>query len=254
MSWAKKVLKKSLAQVGVKLNQPVRESIFPVECSQAEIALIKRVRDNRLTMGSFERLFATTLACKHIAANKIDGDFVECGVWRGGHSILAASLFKLLGHPGRIYMFDTFQGMVEPTSEDVELLSHVSASEKFDELTNRKDGWCLASLEDVRANCQSLGVADRVTFIEGDVGVTLDDVSRLPDRIAILRLDTDWYESTKKELEVLYPRLVPGGILIVDDYGHWAGSKQAVDEYFEKHGNRPFLQYNDYTGRCGIKP
>lgn len=74
-----------------------------------------------------------------------------------------------------------------------------------------------------------------------------------PGEIAILRLDTDWYESTRHELEHLYPRLSPGGILIIDDYGHWRGSRKATDEYIEKHAAALFLGRIDYTGRIAVK-
>jgi O-methyltransferase len=75
----------------------------------------------------------------------------------------------------------------------------------------------------------------------------------LPNKICVLRLDTDWYESTKKELEILYPKLSINGCLIIDDYGHWSGAKKATDEYFETHHNRPLLHCIDYTGRAAVK-
>ena len=74
----------------------------------------------------------------------------------------------------------------------------------------------------------------------------------LPEKISILRLDTDWYESTKIELEVLYPRLMSGGFLIIEDYGHFKGFRKAVDEYFKD--NMPYLHYVNYTCRLIIKP
>jgi predicted O-methyltransferase YrrM len=92
-----------------------------------------------------------------------------------------------------------------------------------------------------------------VRFVEGDVVQSLKIESNLPESISVLRLDTDWYESTRAELEVLYPRLSPGGVLIIDDYGHWGGAKKAVDEYFRGRP-KPLLQYTDYTGRMGVKP
>ncbi len=74
----------------------------------------------------------------------------------------------------------------------------------------------------------------------------------MPDKISVLRLDTDWYESTKRELEVLWPRLVKGGVLLIDDYGHWQGARKAVDEFFIG-SDRPFFSYTDYTGRIAVK-
>ena len=78
--------------------------------------------------------------------------------------------------------------------------------------------------------------------------------NQAPKEIALLRLDTDWYESTLHELEHLYPRLVSGGVLIIDDYGHWRGAREAVDEYIDKHKLKLFLTRIDYTGRLCVKP
>lgn len=89
-------------------------------------------------------------------------------------------------------------------------------------------------------------------FVIGPVEETL--ITKVPERIALLRLDTDWYESTRAELEYLYPRLVVGGVLIVDDYGHWKGARKAVDEYFAALGNdAPLLNRLDYTGRMAVR-
>ena len=89
-------------------------------------------------------------------------------------------------------------------------------------------------------------------MVKGKVEDTLP--GHAPDHIAVLRLDTDWYASTKHEMEHLYPRLARGGVLIIDDYGHWAGSRQAVDEYLAEHGIHLLLNRTDYTGRMALKP
>lgn len=108
------------------------------------------------------------------------------------------------------------------------------------------------TLEEVRSNLLGTGYpAERVTFVKGRVEDTLPRV--LPGPIALLRLDTAYYESTKRELEQLYPLLVLGGVLIIDDYGHWKGARRAVDEYFAASGLRPFLHRIDYTGRLVLK-
>ena len=121
-------------------------------------------------------------------------------------------------------------------------------------LKKEHNEWALAHLGEVKKNFRDFGLSDRAIFVRGDVSDTLRDVNQvLPPSISILRLDTDWYESTMTELGVLYPRLSVGGCLIVDDYGHWAGSRKATDEYFTKMGNRPFLQSTGYSGRAGVK-
>ena len=112
--------------------------------------------------------------------------------------------------------------------------------------------WCYAPLDAVREAVLSSGYPSRkITFVKGRVEDTLPQAA--PEKIAILRLDTDWYESTRHELETLYPRLVRGGVLILDDYGHWQGAKKAVDEYIEKNDLKLFLSRTDYTGRVAIK-
>ncbi len=112
--------------------------------------------------------------------------------------------------------------------------------------------WCIASLQEVRHNMQATGYpSGQIHYIEGRVEETIP--AQIPDSIALLRLDTDWYESTRHELEHLYPRLVEGGVLVLDDYGHWQGARQAVDEYFAQAGHRPLLQRIDYSGRLAVK-
>ena len=94
--------------------------------------------------------------------------------------------------------------------------------------------------------------ADRAVFVPGKVEETIP--ASAPERIALLRLDTDWYESTYHELVHLYPRLEAGGVLILDDYGHFEGARRAVDRYFDENGARPLLTRVDYTARVGVKP
>jgi O-methyltransferase len=107
-------------------------------------------------------------------------------------------------------------------------------------------------VEDVRRNMRSTGYDDSlVSYVVGPVETTIP--AHAPDAIALLRLDTDWYESTRHELMHLYPRLSPGGILIVDDYGHWQGARRAVDEFLDATNARLLLCRIDYTGRIGVK-
>lgn len=206
-------------------------------------------------MASDERLFTTMLACKHVVERGIEGDFLECGVWRGGNAVLAAAIFRLYGSKKKVYLFDTFEGMTEPTEPDKYTATGRGALQEFrDHQQESHNDWCYASIEDVRNSFLKVDLlSDNVIFVKGDVLTTLAEAANIPAHISVLRLDTDWYESTKKELEVLYPLLSVGGTLIIDDYGHWAGSKKATDEYFANCGGRPLLQYTDYTGRAGIK-
>lgn len=193
-------------------------------------------------------------ALRYIEARNIPGDIVECGVWRGGNLVLAGLLRDELKMQREIYAFDTFAGMTAPTEHDHKAVEEVDTVAKFEQL--ERDGhndWCYASLEDVRSNfSRTVGADAQLKTIRGPVQDTLTDPANLPDKIAILRLDTDFYDSTKIEMEVLYPRLQSGGLLIVDDYGEWAGARKAVDEYFA--GQFVWLQRVTHTVRMMIKP
>lgn len=250
----KRLIRKILLSLGYVISKaPDRVRHFPVELSKAECKILDDVLDRRLTMVNFEGLLATLMACKYVLENSIEGDFVECGVWRGGNAIVAAEMFRLHGSQKHVWLFDTFLGMTAPTGVDHDWKGGLAQGE-FD--LNEREGfnnWCYASIEDVVGNFEDRGlVGNNIHFIKGDVSQTLREAD-LPEKISVLRLDTDWYESTKMECEVLYPRLSVGGCLIVDDYGHWNGSRIAIDEYFSQHLNRPFFHATDYARRIGVK-
>ena len=205
-------------------------------------------------MVSRERLYAHFQAVQYVSHNNIDGDIVECGVWRGGTSMLGACALLGMGDTSRtLWLYDTFAGMTAPTAADVSPWDGPVA-QKIWEKNQAADvnAWCYASLDEVRRNMASTGYpVEKIRYVEGDVLKTL--ATTVPDQIAVLRLDTDWYESTLKELEVLYPRLVRGGVLLIDDYGAWEGCRKAVDEYCAKHGIKLLMQRTDYTGRTAVK-
>jgi O-methyltransferase len=208
------------------------------------------------TMTSVERLYALYKTVEYLVRNDIPGDFVECGVWRGGSVMMMALALQKFGGTGRrIRCFDTFEGM--PTPGDVDI-RHDTGERAADimAVTERDEDaviWALAPLEQVQRNIAATGYpADLVTYHKGKVEETLP--GEAPERIALLRLDTDWYESTKHELVHLYPRLVAGGVLIVDDYGYWRGSRDATDEYFGAARQSPLLSRVDATARMGVKP
>ena len=244
------ILDPLLARAGYRLSR-LEPKGYPVEFDAGDREIISYVSVNDLSMTSFERMYGTLMACKHVCEAGIEGDFVECGVWRGGNALIAADAFSRFARGRKVYLFDTFAGMTAPTEADVS--GGVKAQERY--LQSLKDDhseWCYASLDEVKANFQARGLLAQAVFVRGDVLKTLADPKNLPERISVLRLDTDWYESTKMELDVLYPRLQAGGVLIVDDYGYWGGAKKAVDEYFVKRP-KPFLCYVDHTGRMGVK-
>lgn len=224
---------------------------LPVEASPEDVDLIASLEP--FTMTSAARLWSLMGAVRYVTDAGLLGDFVECGVWRGGSVMaMAKELNRLSATDRQIWLYDTYAGMTAPTDFDVEAGTGVTATEMLSS-TAVGDGnnvWCVAGRADVEANVRSTGYPfSNFHFIEGDVAKTLQ--TSVPEKIALLRLDTDWYESTRVGLEVLYPRLVPGGVCILDDYGHWQGARTAVDEYFADH--RPYMHQIDYSGRVFIK-
>lgn len=254
MNILKKSIKSGLRTLGYDLRRSPDEVKLPVEFSDTERRAFEYIRLHQLSMVSDERLFATILACKHVITEGIPGDFVECGVFKGGNAIIAKMMFDAYGEARNVWLFDTFRGMTKPSSLDIETATGketLSIHQSMDRGDHNE--WVFCPIEQVRSNFATAGLLDdQVRFVSGDVLETLTrDV--LPQTVSVLRLDTDWYASTKIELEVLYPRLSQGGVLIIDDYGCFRGAQKATDEYFTAQGNRPLLNYTDYTGRIGIK-
>ena len=192
------------------------------------------------SFSSIERDYALYESVRYIIAGGILGDIVECGVYRGGSAALAATTLQGIGANRRIWLYDTFGDFPYPGEHD----------EWYGGAHAGRDGpyQKTASLEEVKGHLATTG-HENVVFIEGLVEETIP--AQAPQEIALLRLDTDWYESTRHELEHLYPRLSKGGVLIVDDYGHFEGARRAVDEYF--HDQPVLLNRIDYTGRLVIK-
>jgi O-methyltransferase len=191
---------------------------------------------------------------RYVQRNSIDGDVVECGVWRGGSMMaVALCLVKTEDFSRSLYLYDTYEGMPRPGSVDKDASGRF-ADEMFSKVQTHEDGstWCAATYEEVRTNLLSTGYPEsRIHFVKGKVENTLP--LRDPRPIALLRLDTDWYESTRCELEHLYSHIAPDGILIIDDYGNWQGCRRAVDEFFNANSAAPFMHRIDYTGRLLIK-
>jgi hypothetical protein len=218
----------------------------------ADLDIIDEVRP--YTMVGAERTYGFMQATRYIACHRLPGAIVECGVWKGGAVMASIRVLQAMGVTDReYYLYDTYEGMPQPGVLD-QRLNGTSADPDFHRLriSDHSSHWCRAEFEDVRDRVLRTGYdPDRIHFVKGRVERTIPDV--MPERIAILRLDTDWYESTKHELEHLFPRLVQGGVLILDDYGHWLGARQAVNEYFAGQAIHMLLQRTDHTGRMGVK-
>ena len=207
------------------------------------------------SMTSIERLYGLYKSVEYLIDAAIPGDLAECGVWRGGSCMMmAATLLETGKCDRRILMFDTFEGHPAPDPErDVDLWGNRAHAE-WQQQTNSGTvkGWGLASLEEVRQNLRLTGYPDdKLTYVKGMVEDTAP--THIPEALSLLRLDTDWYNSTRAALVHFYPRLASGGVLILDDYGHYKGQRQAVDEYFREKGERLLFHRIDYSCRVAIK-
>ena len=218
------------------------------------LQLYERCRDE--TMTSIERMYALYKATCYIVDRKIAGDFVECGVWRGGSVMLIAlTLLSRRCTDRTIWLYDTFAGMTAPSAGDVQEMSGRPASDILAENDRSEDNpfWGIAERSLVEANLRRTQYPiDRFRVIEGDVLTTIP--AQAPAEIALLRLDTDWYATTRHELEHLYPRISPNGVVIIDDYGYWRGARKATDDYWASLPDPPLLNRIDFTGRIAVKP
>lgn len=242
--WSRRIRGKQVAQAPAG-------PVIPPDLDPANVAIFKQI--SHATMTSPERVAALCDAIRYIGSARIPGDIVECGVWRGGSSMAAAiTLTETQQRHRELWLYDTFEGMSAPTEADCDFTGE-SAHQLLAEQDplDPKSVWCVSQLDEVKSNMKSTGYdSRRVHYVQGKVEETIP--ATMPETIALLRLDTDWYESTRHELVHLMPRLSPGGVLIIDDYGHWQGCRRAVDEYLAEHGIHLLLHRIDYTGRMAI--
>lgn len=207
------------------------------------------------TMTTFERLYALHQAVRYIIGNNLEGVLVECGVWRGGSAMMiAGTLASLEATDRELWLYDTFAGMTDPTEHD-RAAAVPDLADDWEKIKRDTSNPVLAhaTLDDVRRNLATMGFpGQQIRYCVGPVEETVP--ATIPERIALLRLDTDWYESTRHELAHLWPRLVPGGVLILDDYGYWDGARKAVDEWLASFAAPPLMHRIDETGRTIVKP
>ena len=255
-NFLKKKIKKFFNYFGLTIERKSYQNNLSPDIKEYEKRLIDNAK--QFSMTSKIRMLALCRAFKYVQENNIDGDLVECGVWKGGNLILLENLmYEFNKFDRKILGFDTFEGMTEPNEFDINLKNQEAKKllniEKKIENNVKENNWCFSSYDSVLKNFTENTKSNNLTLIKGDVKETLNKDENLPKKISILRLDTDFYESTKIELEKLYPLLSKNGILIIDDYGHWQGAKKAVDEYFKKINYKPLLNIVDYSCRLIIK-
>jgi len=182
-------------------------------------------------------------AITYILKNNIEGDIIECGVDSGNFEYIWINELMKHNMVRDIYLYDTFEGLVKPSEYDYTCDNATLYSMNKDEvlemwssqqINEKTNGWCYTPLEAVQKRLRSTGYPeDKLHYVVGNVMDTLKDMSTIPEKIAVLRLDTDWYESSKYELEQMYDRVVHGGVIIFDDYYHWDGQRRATDDFFK---------------------
>lgn len=247
----KELVRRVLRRFGSVVISPARSEDALRDLSDRERQVVASVLP--YTMTTVERLATLINAINFVERYHLEGAIAECGVWRGGSMMAVAHMLLAHGNTSRdLYLYDTFEGMSEPTDRDVSIDGE-SASTRMSAYKRSSDRWCFASLEDAKSNLYSTGYPpEKIYFVKGGIEDTIP--AAMPSRLALLRLDTDWYESTRHELTHLYPLLVGHGVLIIDDYGHWKGARQAVDEVFSEVEEPIFSHRIDYTGRIAIRP
>jgi len=270
---AKIYIKKLFEYFGYKIKKINRDEVlsfpkefFPIEMTEHQKTIIKD--SETYSMTGRIRMSLLLKIIEYIKNNNIDGDIVECGVWKGGNLICAQLYLNHLNLKKKIFGFDTFEGMTEPSEYDVQEFQIKNENKNLDSFVKKrnvkkmmeledkntnegKNIWAYCSLENVKRFIKKKLPTNEIRLIKGPVEKTLLVNDNIPDKISLLRLDTDFYVSTKMELEILYPKLQKGGFLIIDDYGHWKGSRKAVDEFFRN--KKPFVHVVDETCRLIIK-
>jgi O-methyltransferase len=233
-----------LRKIGIDL---VRYGNAPADLDEMNIRIYNAVRN--YTMTSVEMVNALIEATKYVIRQRIDGDLVECGVWKGGSVMAMALTLKEMGESREIYLYDTFSGMCSPSEADGDAAREIFSNNRTSKNSSK---WLFCPIEEVENNVTETGYPiEKCHFIKGKVEDTIPEI--IPQEIALLRLDTDFYESTKHELTHLFPRLSPKGVIILDDYGFWKGARKAVDEYIMENKLCIFLNRVDNKGRIAIK-
>ena len=232
--------------------KPGSSDLYPGDFNEMHKTIIQKAKP--FTMTGNERLFTLIEAVKYISKYNTEGDIVECGVWKGGSMLTVAETLVQLNKIGRtLYLYDTFEGMSEPTEHD-ETYNNEKARNLLVSNTDKEKNlvWAYSTLDEVKS---TMGLSkydpELIKYVKGKVEDTIPSV--IPKKIALLRLDTDWYESTKHEMQYLFPLIAKGGVLIIDDYGHWKGARKAIDEYIDENNVQLLLNRIDETARIAIK-
>jgi len=264
---ARGILKKGAASLGYEVRRrppgPVTSTdheahlLMPPDFDDETVATVHAVRGYTLTPP--ERVAALCDAVRYLVRAGIDGALVECGVWRGGSALAMIRTLQSLGRDDRhLFLFDTFERMPPPGPLDVDFMGVPAADNHalWDSGAGYDHRYDFLPFDAVRQLLLSTRYpAHLLHFVRGLVEETVPEEA--PESIALLRLDTDYYQSTRHELAHLYPRIPPGGVLLIDDYGHFLGCRRAVDEHVDalaSEGVHLLLHQIDYSARLAVVP
>ena len=192
-------------------------------------------RVKRFTMTSPQMCRRLWNQCHQLLQSNVSGCFVECGVWKGGSAAIMGLALQHANQKRDLHLFDSFEGLPEPSEADGPSAAAYSSGQSSGKLSPIKR--CEADLDEVQ---DFLFLKTRlnpahVHFHVGWFQATVPAAAPRLRPIALLRLDGDWYESTRLCLEHLYPNVSPGGIIVMDDYWAWEGCRKATDEYRQTH-------------------
>ncbi|MEP6662804.1 MAG: TylF/MycF/NovP-related O-methyltransferase [Verrucomicrobiota bacterium] len=210
-------------------------------------------RIRRATMTSPARCRLLWEQCGRIFQARLPGAFVECGVWRGGSTALMALAAQRAGKTREFHLFDSFAGLPEPSAADGAASIDYSGGKSSGRL--EPIGKCVAGLNEVQQFLFDKLLLEKswFHFHVGWFQNTIPAISSNIGDIALLRLDGDWYESTQICLEYLYPKLLPGGVVILDDYFAWKGCRDATEDYRTRHGIKTKLVHIDDAAGYWVK-
>ena len=197
------------------------------------------------TMIGMKRLNNLRFCIEKVLEQDIPGDFIEAGAWRGGATIYMRAILKSHQVTDRtVWVADSFEGLPSPDAENYPVDENAKLHE-YEELA--------VSVEQVQSNFDRYGLLDnQVQFLKGWFKDTLPDAPI--EKLAILRIDADLYESTMQALENLYPKLSPGGYVIIDDYVFYERCRIAVNDYRREHGIEEEVKNIDWSGVYWRKP
>ena len=232
-------------EITTKNNFESRFNNYIAEISKEEQEILKNISEYALS--SQVNQWSIIQSLKYIKSKNLEGSIVECGIYKGGTLLLIIKILKNLGLKKSLYGYDTFEEGFDKLSEhDVDIKGKVVGELKFEDNFFPTKDEVVNILKKFGVNNENMPI-----LIKGKTQDTLQKSENVPEKISFLRLDTDIYEPTINQLEVLFPKLCSRGVLHIDDYGHCPGVRKAVDEYFKN--KNVWLHRVDYTCRILIK-